>query len=136
MAACSGSDVTTTIDDAEQAAATGKFDRALQICAPLDKDSTALTATQMCRLSMIYALAADSDIDRESNIANAERWLDFAMRTNGDSVQQYLSSLSPEQLAIILPIQQLNTSRGYDFSNIEDEPLELVDSLETEHTHD
>lgn len=129
LLACSGNETQeSSLTRAESALSAGNYSEAIDICSEISSsaDTSHMTATQMCRIAMIYAVAADNDIERETNIARSASWLDKASRTNTDSVINYMSSLSPEEMGIINQVQQLNNTRGYDFSRIEDEPVDSV----------
>ena len=128
LASCDSETQGSSLSRAEDALAAGNYTEAIDICSEISAsdDTASMSATQMCRIAMIYAVAADNDIERETNIARSASWLDKASRTNTDSVINYMTSLSPEEMGIINQVQQLNNTRGYDFSRIEDEPVDSI----------
>ncbi|MBO5053195.1 MAG: hypothetical protein J6C44_03030 [Muribaculaceae bacterium] len=113
---------------AEDAIANGQYSQAIEICDQIPKSDAEkqLTPGEMCRVAMIYAVAADNDVDREENIARSAQWLDRATKVNADSVQQYLVSLTPQEMGLIHQVQQLNNTKGYDFSHIDEEPMDSI----------
>lgn len=126
--ACSPEAKESAILRAEDAIANGQYRQAVEICEQISKsdNKTNLTPCEMCRIAMIYAIAADNDVAREENIVQSAQWLDHATKVNADSVQQYLSSLTPEEMGLIHQVQQLNNTNGCDFSHIDEEPIDSI----------
>jgi hypothetical protein len=123
LAACaSKTDVPQIIDDAEHLADAGKFDEALGVCDRLvtTADSSLLTATQYCRVAVIYAIAADNDIDNDANMAKAMRSFRSANAINRDSVSAFVDNLTLERLSAVRTVLQLLRSQNDDLSDIED----------------
>lgn len=122
IAACSTkTDVPQVIDDAEQLANAGKYTDALTLCDRLvtTADSSSLSATQLCRIGMIYAVAADNDIDNDTNTARAMHSFIRAYSISRDSVTTYVDNLNIERLSVVRTVLQLMRNTDDDPSNYE-----------------
>jgi hypothetical protein len=122
-AACSSkNDLPIIIDDAEQLAAAGNFDDAIDICNRLvsTADSANLSASQLCRIAVIYAVAADNDIDNDANMARAMRSFSSAYAISPDSVSAFVDHLTLERLSAVRTVIQLLHYQNDDPTNIDD----------------
>jgi hypothetical protein len=128
LTACSTkTDVPQVIDDAEQLANAGKYADAIELCDRLvtSSDSSALSATQLCRIGVIYATAADNDIDNDTNTARAMHSFISAYAINRDSVTTFVDNLNIDRLSAVRTVLQL-------MRNTDDDPskYESIDDLE------
>lgn len=121
-ASCGSDEKPQLLLQAQEAARDGKYAEAVDLCNELaaSADTASLSAGDYCRVALIYALAADNDVDRENNMAVAAKWLDRANEMSPDSVRSFLSHVPPEQMSVIKQLEQLNLTRGIDFTNFED----------------
>ena len=125
LVSCSGGSQANTVnalDGAEEALHNGDYRRAIEICDELtgSADTSAITATQYCRIASVYAVAADSIVDNETVMAHAVNALGHAMALNADSVNLYMSQLSVEGMAALRMPMQLLAGRGADMSQYTD----------------
>lgn len=123
IAACTTkTDVLQAIDDAEHLADAGKFDDAIAVCDRLvtTSDSSLLTATQYCRVAVIYAVAADKDIDNDANMAKAMHSFLSATAMNRDSVSMFVDRLTLDRQSAVRTVLQLLRSQNDDLSDIEE----------------
>ncbi len=122
LGACGEStDNTSMLAEAEEQAGHGNFADAVSICNKIatSADTARLSASDCCKMAMIYARAADNDVDQGNNMAEAARWLDHANDMAPDTVRAYFSKLPPEQMSIVNQLEQLNLTRGIDFTAID-----------------
>ena len=82
---------------------------------------SALTATQLARLSIVYAQLADHS-DEDTNTAVAVNYCRAALKENADSAEAYYSQLPPDQVGYARALMMI-------VHNI-DNPIEMSDSLE------
>ncbi len=130
LTACSNKESSNLFDQANLAVSQGKYTEAIELCNQLlaSKDTTTLTAGNYCRLAMIFAMAADHDINRGENMAEAAKWLEYANKLSSDSVNNFYNCLTPEELSVIKQVEILNQTRGIDFSNITEFEDALTDT--------
>ena len=140
LSACGEDKQLQLLDQSREAAANGKYSEAVELCNKLmaSPDTTKLTAGDYCHLAIIYALAADNDIDQGGNMAVAAKYLDHANDMSADSVKVFFRNLPPEKMSVIKQLEQLNLTRGIDFTNFEDPEYGEYenDSLNTEEPHE
>lgn len=132
LSACTGGiDVNDTVTRAEIAMHDGEYRTALDLCHDIatTADTTKLYATQCCRMAVIYALAADNDVDRDESLANASHWFAKAYSINTDSTTTFLEGLTNEQAAAAAIAVQLLRTDASDLSNFTDpeDPTVLID---------
>lgn len=132
VCACTGGiDVNDTVARAELAAHDGEYNTAIELCHDIatSADTTKLYATQCCRMAVIYALAADNDVDRDESLANASRWFAKAYEINSDSTTTFLEGLTNEQAAAAAIAVQLARTNPADLSNFTDpeDPSVFID---------
>ena len=138
LVACDDNHRPVLLDQAKNAAENGKYAEAVDLCNKLmtSPDTSLLTAGDYCHVAMIYALAADNDIDQGGNMAVAARWLDHANDMSPDSVKAFFSELPPEEMSVIKQLEQLNLTRGIDFTNFEDPEYGEYEPSDSTHNHD
>lgn len=132
LCCCTGGiDVNDTVTRAEIAAHDGEYRTALDLCHDIatSADTTKLYATQCCRMAVIYALAADNDVDRDESLANASHWLTKAYAINADSTTTFVEALTNEQAAAVDIAVQLLRAKPSDLSEFADpeDPSVLID---------
>lgn len=122
LCSCGGTERSDLLERASEAARQGEYAEAVSLCDELtaSADTASLTAGDYCRVAMIYAIAADNDISRDTNMAIAARWLDHAGGMSQDSVRTFFSNLPPEHMSVLYQLQQLNLTRGVDFSTLDE----------------
>lgn len=124
-------DASEVVVRAEHAANAGKYRQALDVCHELvtDQDTLADYASQCCRVAVIYALAADNDVDRDESLAAASRWFARAYALNADSTRMFVEGLTNERAAAADIAVQLLRNRATDLSNFVDpeDPAILID---------
>ncbi|MFA4086431.1 hypothetical protein [Paramuribaculum intestinale] len=103
IATSCSSDDTRRFDDelrqADMAVAEGDMTAATSIARRLsDEHLDAMTAGQLCRLSILYMQLSD-DGNQSENISRATDCYRKAFATDSDSARQYYSQLGPEQTA-------------------------------------
>jgi len=124
VCACSQSQQKSlVIEKASQEVSHGNFSEAVAMIDNMfaAADTAGLTAGDYCRVAMIYAVAADNDVNRDVNIAEAAKWLSHAKKLSSDSVSVFIHSLPPERQAVIYSVDLLNQNKGYDYSTFEGE---------------
>lgn len=101
-AACTGNDTRRFDDDlreADMAVAEGDMTAASSIARRLsDEHIDALTARQLCRLSILYMQISDNG-NQSENISRATDCYRKAFETDPDSARDYYRQLGPEQTA-------------------------------------
>lgn len=123
LAACDADRKTETkIADAEAVSASGKYADAVEMCSDIinSSDSASLTATQWCRMGMIYASASENDLDNETNMGIAAHCFDRAYAQNADSVSAFVEKLSPGEHSTVSVVLMLLKMKGVDASNVID----------------
>lgn len=132
LGACSERpDAAEVVARAEHAANAGKYHQALDVCNELTSgtDTLADYATQCCRVAVIYALAADNDVDRDESLTAASHWFARAYALNADSTRLFVEGLTNERAAAADIAVQLLRNRANDLSDFVDpeDPSVLVD---------
>lgn len=130
--ACGGSlDTADAVSRAEIAANAGDYRKAIDICHELTQNGDTLIdlSTQCCRVAVIYALAADNDIDRDESLASAAHWLTRAYAINADSTKVFVEGLTNERAAAANIAVQLLRTESTDLSEFVDpeDPTVLID---------
>lgn len=124
-------DAAEIVTRAEHAANAGKYRQALDVCHELtaSNDTMATYASQCCRVAVIYALAADNDVDRDESLASASRWFARAYALNADSTRLFVEGLTNERAAAADIAVQLLRNRATDLSDFIDpeDPSAIVD---------
>lgn len=72
-------------------------------------------------MSLIYAAAADRDIDSETNMAQAVGCLERAYQVNRDSVEDFIENLPVDQMSTARIALMLLSTKGLDMSDYIDE---------------
>lgn len=132
LAACDGGRKTETkIADAEAVTASEKYADAVQMCSDIinSADTASLSATQWCRIGMIYASASENDLDNETNMGIAAHCFDRAYAQNADSASAFVEKLSLGEHSTVSVVLMLLKMKGVDASNVIDP--EDCDSLVT-----
>ncbi len=123
--ACGGhTETESVLRDAEMALANGDMEVATSVADRITNTSStasALTATQLARLSIVYAQLADHS-DEDTNTAVAVNYCRAALKENADSAEAYYSQLPPDQVGYARALMMI-------VHNI-DNPIEMSDSLE------
>lgn len=116
-------DAAAEISDAELEVREGNYQKATEVCNELKQsaDSASLTAKELCRMSLIYAAAADRDIDSETNMAQAVGCLERAYQVNRDSVEDFIENLPVDQMSTARIALMLLSTKGLDMSDYIDE---------------
>ena len=121
LCSCSGAGADANrwaIEEAEAAADSGNFVRAITLCNDLlaSPDTSLLSETEYCRVATIYAIAADNIPDNESAMIGAVAALNHALTQNADSVNIYINNLPVEKQTALSTPMQLIHNRGIDMS--------------------
>lgn len=114
---------------AESAMHEGRYGEAAEICRDIlqKTDSTAITVNQMCRIAVVYAMAADNDCDNELNMARAADCFRRAASVSADSVSVFLNSLSVEEQSIANMAHRLALGTHSDLRDYEDYVPDSID---------
>ncbi len=116
--ACGGAAETeNAIRDAEMALANGDMEVATSVADHITNssaDASNLSATQLARLSIVYAQLAEFSND-DTNTAVAVNYCRAALKENADSTEAYYSQLPPDQVgyarALMLIVQNIENPR-------------------------
>lgn len=112
LQSCGKTDTPSPLEAAESALETGNYRQAQALCDNLAESESfdALSVSQLCRLSLIFArLAEETHGNEDANTASAARSLDAAFVIDPDSVHIFLSQASAEdrgRLALINAITE------------------------------
>lgn len=126
MYACSPSntanDINENLNSAFDMVQSGKYTQALDIANTLStsSDSAVMSASQYCRLALLFATIADNITDNESAMASAVSSLNHAMAINADSVALFVNSLDVESTAQFHTTLQLVHGANVDISQYTD----------------
>lgn len=139
LASCSSStDIEASIRAAEAEVAIGNYTAAVDMCNDLwqSADTASFSAVQLCRMALVYAGAADNDVDNDSNMGAAARCFDKAYKSNPDSTMKYVENLPVAEQSAARMMMQLMHGRDIDHSKIIDEhDVDGLDSIPYAHEH-
>lgn len=128
ISGCSGRDSASyDIATAERAVEAGEYDLARSICQTFKTDSTTnLSATQLCRLSLLYMKLSDVE-DVDINTAIATQCYGVAMKMDADSARIFYDNVSVDDTRYVEIMSQIDHIVHYRNDIYED-----VDSLSWE----
>ncbi|MDE7426760.1 MAG: hypothetical protein K2M79_03055 [Muribaculaceae bacterium] len=134
MTGCGATPPEDAVAEAEHALESGNPRKATAMCDSImaaAKDTTALSATTLCRMGMIYASASDTEND-ETNMVNATNCFLAAGKASPDSVRVFIESLPADRQAAALLLVNLGSQLKNRPAEYPDEHQHESDTLETD----
>lgn len=117
-----GNDINENLDSAFDLVHNGKYAQALEIANTVSNspDSAVMSASQYCRLALLFATVADNITENESAMASAVSSLNHAMAINADSVNIFVNGLNMEDASHFHTTLQLVHGANVDISQYTD----------------
>ncbi len=133
LAACGGAPATQRIDDAELNLSNGRLDAARRSADGIvaGADTASLSASELCRLAMVYAAVGDDSIGNEADIAMAARCIRRALAKDSAAVDSFIHAMPVDKRPLMaLAIQLCRGTHAGDVIDYEDESALEPDSLQ------
>lgn len=131
-------DVNDQLSEAEEAMDQGDYRSGTKICTEIahTTDTAELSVQQLCRMAMIYASAADNDVDNASNMAAALHCFNSAIARDADSTSMFVENLPIDlQATARLALQLLkNHNEGGTTEDDNEQYIPADHDLDPDHT--
>lgn len=93
---------------AEESLAAGRYTSAQKIADNLLADSTALSVSELCRLSLVFLRLSDLGTEQEANTAYAARTFALAYSRDPDSTRAVIASSPVDDIAAMTMLSAIN----------------------------